>query len=97
MYWSAISDGVDLYEDVVNGFIKSISFGIIVTWIAVFEGYDSYPSAEGISSATTRTVVSGSLAVAWCGLHIDCIDVWDLSQKRILDGTGKTVDFAFVR
>ncbi len=63
VYWSAISDGVDLYEDVVNGFIKSISFGIIVTWIAVFEGYDSYPSAEGISSATTRTVVSGSLAV----------------------------------
>lgn len=63
VYWSAISEGVDLYQDVMNGFIKSLSFGIIVTWIAVFEGYDSYPSAEGISNATTRTVVAGSLAV----------------------------------
>ncbi len=63
VYWSTISDGVDLYQDVVNGMIKSVVFGVIVTWIAVFEGYDSYPSAEGISSATTRTVVSGSLAI----------------------------------
>ena len=63
VYWSAITNGVDLYQDVLNGMIKSVSFGIIVTWIAVFEGYDTYPSAEGISSATTRTVVSGSLAV----------------------------------
>ncbi|MDE0310429.1 MAG: lipid asymmetry maintenance ABC transporter permease subunit MlaE [Acidiferrobacterales bacterium] len=63
VYWSAIRDGVDLHQDVANGMIKSVVFGVIVTWIAVFEGYDSYPSAEGISSATTRTVVAGSLAV----------------------------------
>ncbi len=63
VYWSAIQEGVDLYEDLLNGMIKSVAFGIIVTWIAVFEGYDAYPSAEGISSATTRTVVTASLAI----------------------------------
>ena len=39
VYWSAIQEGVDLYEDLLNGMIKSVAFGIIVTWIAVFEGY----------------------------------------------------------
>ena len=63
VYWSAIQEGVDLYQDLLNGLIKSVAFGIIVTWIAVFEGYDAYPSAEGISSATTRTVVTASLAI----------------------------------
>ena len=63
VYWSSITDGVDLRLDIMNGMIKSVVFGILVTWIAVFEGYDSYPSAEGISRATTRTVVSASLAI----------------------------------
>ncbi len=63
VYWSAIADGVDLKLDVLNGLIKSVVFGIVVTWIAVFEGYDTYPSAEGISRATTRTVVLASLAI----------------------------------
>lgn len=63
VYWSSIADGVDLQQDVMNGLIKSFVFGIIVTWIAVFEGYDSYPTAEGISRATTRTVVMASLAI----------------------------------
>ena len=63
VYWSSIKEGVDFYEDVLNGLIKSVVFGIVVTWIAVFEGYDAYPSAEGVSSATTRTVVSSSLAI----------------------------------
>lgn len=63
VYWSSIADGVDLRLDIMNGMIKSVVFGILVTWIAVFEGYDSYPSAEGISRATTRTVVSASLAI----------------------------------
>lgn len=63
VYWSSIADGVDLQLDVMNGLIKSFVFGIIVTWIAVFEGYDTYPSAEGISQATTRTVVLASLAI----------------------------------
>ncbi len=63
VYWSAIQNGVDVFDDLLNGFIKSAAFGIIVTWIAVFEGYDTYPSAEGISSATTRTVVTASLSI----------------------------------
>ncbi len=63
VYWSSIADGVDLRLDVLNGLIKSMVFGVIVTWIAVFEGYEAYPSAEGVSRATTRTVVMASLAI----------------------------------
>ena len=62
-YWSAMQNGVDVYEDVLNGFIKSVVFGFVVTWIAVFEGYDAKPTSEGVSRATTRTVVNASLAV----------------------------------
>jgi phospholipid/cholesterol/gamma-HCH transport system permease protein len=62
-FWSQMQDSVDLYDDVLNGVIKSIVFGIVVTWIAVFEGYDTVPTSEGVSRATTRTVVHGSLAV----------------------------------
>jgi phospholipid/cholesterol/gamma-HCH transport system permease protein len=47
----------------LNGIIKSVVFGATVTWIAVFEGYDTLPTPEGISQATTRTVVNSSLAV----------------------------------
>lgn len=62
-FWSQMQDSVDLYDDVMNGVIKSIVFGFVVTWIAVFEGYDAVPTSEGVSRATTRTVVHGSLAV----------------------------------
>jgi phospholipid/cholesterol/gamma-HCH transport system permease protein len=62
-FWSQIQSKVDLYDDVYNGVIKSIVFGTVVTWIAVFEGYDSVPTSEGVSRATTRTVVHSSLAV----------------------------------
>jgi phospholipid/cholesterol/gamma-HCH transport system permease protein len=62
-FWSQMQNGVDWKEDVGNGVIKSIVFGIAVTFIAVFEGYDSQPTPEGVSRATTRTVVSSSLAV----------------------------------
>ena len=62
-FWSQMQDAVDLQEDILNGIIKSIVFGIAVTWIAVFEGYDTIPTSEGISRATTRTVVNSSLAV----------------------------------
>jgi len=47
----------------MNGVIKSVVFGVAVTWISVFEGYDAIPTAEGVSSATTRTVVEASLAI----------------------------------
>ncbi len=62
-FWSQIQNRVDFYDDIVNGVIKSIAFGIVVTWVAVFEGYDAVPTSEGVSRATTRTVVHASLAV----------------------------------
>lgn len=62
-FWSQMQAKVDWHEDILNGVIKSIVFGIVVTWIAVFEGYDAVPTTEGVSRATTRTVVYGSLAV----------------------------------
>ncbi len=62
-FWSQIQNKVDFYEDVFNGIIKSVVFGIVITWIALFEGYDAVPTSEGVSRATTRTVVHASLAV----------------------------------
>ena len=62
-FWSQMQSAVDFKEDVLNGVIKSFVFGIAITWISVFEGYDAPPTAEGVSGATTRTVVTSSLAV----------------------------------
>lgn len=62
-FWSNMQNSVEFYEDVLNGVIKSIVFAFVVTWIAVFQGYDCEPTSEGISRATTRTVVYASLAV----------------------------------
>lgn len=62
-YWSQMQDNVDIYDDTLNGVIKSIVFGVVVTWIAIFEGYDTVPTSEGVSRATTRTVVHSSLAI----------------------------------
>jgi phospholipid/cholesterol/gamma-HCH transport system permease protein len=62
-FWSQMQSAVDFRQDVVNGVIKSVVFGVAVTGIAVFEGYDAPPTAEGVSRATTRTVVTSSLAV----------------------------------
>src|SRR5207247_8238246 len=61
--WTQMQAAVDLRNDIVNGIIKSIVFGVAVTWIAVFEGYDAPPTAEGASRATPRTVVTPSLAI----------------------------------
>jgi phospholipid/cholesterol/gamma-HCH transport system permease protein len=62
-FWSQMQNGVDYYEDILNGVAKSFVFGIVVTGIAVFEGYDAVPTSEGVSRATNRTVVYSSLAV----------------------------------
>lgn len=62
-YWSQIESRVDFHEDIVNGVIKSLVFGIVAIWIAVFEGFDCVPTPDGVSRATTRTVVNTSLAV----------------------------------
>ncbi len=63
VYWSTMQNGVDFYDDILNGVIKSVVFGILVTWIAVYEGYSAVPTSEGVSQATTRTVVVSSLVV----------------------------------
>ena len=62
-FWSQPQNKVDLYLDVYNGIIKSVVFGVVATWIAVFEGYDCIPTSEGLGQATTRTVVHSSLAI----------------------------------
>lgn len=62
-FWSNMQAAVDFRVDVLGGIIKSLVFGFVVTWIAVFEGYDTVPTAAGISKATTQTVVYSSLAV----------------------------------
>lgn len=62
-FWSAMQASVELGQDIGNSFIKSMVFAFTVTWIALFNGYDAVPTSEGISRATTRTVVHSSLAV----------------------------------
>ena len=62
-FWGNMQAAVDFRQDIVNGIIKSAVFGVAVSLIAVFEGYDAKPTAEGGSSATTRTVVLSSLAI----------------------------------
>ncbi|MBK1692687.1 ABC transporter permease, partial [Ectothiorhodospira mobilis] len=62
-YWAQMQANVDVFDDVLNGVIKSLVFGLVATWIAVFEGHDTEPTAEGVSRATTRTVVHTALAV----------------------------------
>jgi phospholipid/cholesterol/gamma-HCH transport system permease protein len=62
-FWSQMQGGVDLFDDIGNGFIKSIVFGFAVTFIALYQGYEAKPTPEGVSQATTRTVVLSSLAV----------------------------------
>ncbi len=62
-FWSQMQSAVDFRDDILNGVIKSFVFGVVVTLIALFEGYDAPPTAEGVSGATTRTVVTSSLAI----------------------------------
>jgi phospholipid/cholesterol/gamma-HCH transport system permease protein len=62
-FWSQMQANVDLREDILNGLIKSVVFGVAVTLIALFEGYDAPPTAEGVSYAVTRTVVTSALAI----------------------------------
>jgi len=62
-FWSQAQSKVELFSDLGNGMIKSLVFGFVISWIAVFEGYDCIPTSEGLGQATTRTVVYGSLAI----------------------------------
>jgi len=63
VYWSTMQQGIDFYDDILNGVIKSVVFGVVVAWIAVFEGYDATPTSEGVAQATKRTVVIASISV----------------------------------
>ncbi len=62
-FWSQMQASVDFRTDILNGIIKSFVFGVAVALIAVFEGYDSVPTAEGVSRAITRTVVTSALTI----------------------------------
>lgn len=62
-YWGNMQTAVEYYDDVIKGVFKSLVFGVVVTWIAVYQGYSAVPTSEGISKATTQTVVISSLAV----------------------------------
>ncbi|CAK0744394.1 phospholipid/cholesterol/gamma-HCH transport system permease protein [Gammaproteobacteria bacterium] len=62
-FWNQMQAKIEFVQDLGNGILKSLAFGVVCTWIALFEGYDSYPTPEGIGQATTRTVIHSSLAV----------------------------------
>jgi phospholipid/cholesterol/gamma-HCH transport system permease protein len=62
-FWSQMQGGVDVWRDVGNGVIKSVVFGVLVSFVALLQGYQALPTPEGVSRATTRTVVVASLAV----------------------------------
>lgn len=62
-YWSQMQASLDFQDDIVNGIIKSIVFGFAISWIALFEGYDAIPTSEGVSRATTRTVVNSAFTI----------------------------------
>lgn len=62
-FWGIMQDAVDFRVDVVSGIIKSMVFGAVVTWIAVFQGFNTVPTSEGIGRATIRTVVISSVVI----------------------------------
>jgi phospholipid/cholesterol/gamma-HCH transport system permease protein len=62
-FWSQMQGGVEVWADVGNGVIKSFVFGVIVTFVALLQGYTCKPTPDGVAQATTRTVVMSSLAV----------------------------------
>jgi phospholipid/cholesterol/gamma-HCH transport system permease protein len=64
-FWSQMQGGVDVWKDVFNGFVKSVVFGVAITYIALYQGYEAQPTPEDVSGATTRTVVISSLMIWW--------------------------------
>ena len=83
-FWSGMNDTVEIWEDIGKGMLKSVFFAVVVTWIAVFQGYDTYPSAEGIGLATTRTVVYSSVVILALDFLLDAQHVWEF-----LNGSGQ--------
>ena len=64
-FWSQMQAGVDVWKDIANGVLKSVVFGVAVTFVALFQGYEAQATPEGVARATTRTVVIASLSVLW--------------------------------
>lgn len=64
-FWSQMQAGVDVWDDIANGVLKSVVFGIAATFVALYQGYEAQPTPEGVARATTRTVVVSSLLVLW--------------------------------
>jgi phospholipid/cholesterol/gamma-HCH transport system permease protein len=62
-FWSQMQSGVDVFDDVGNGIVKSFVFGVACTFVALYQGYEAQPTPEGVAQATTRTVVISSLAI----------------------------------
>lgn len=62
-FWSQMQNGVDVFDDVGNGIVKSLVFGIACTFVALYQGYEATATPEGVAQATTRTVVISSLSV----------------------------------
>ncbi|WP_019556892.1 lipid asymmetry maintenance ABC transporter permease subunit MlaE [Thiomicrorhabdus arctica] len=62
-FWSQMHAHVDWHDDVMNGIIKSIAFAVLVATVALFQGFNAMPTSEGVSNATTKTVVHSSLGV----------------------------------
>lgn len=62
-FWMPMTGVVDVWEDIVGGIVKTVFFGIAAGLLAVYEGYNAYPTAEGVSRATTSTVVMTAVAV----------------------------------
>ena len=62
-FWSQMHASVDWHDDAVSGIIKSVVFGVLIAWVALFQGEDAVPTSEGVSHATTQTVVQASLGI----------------------------------
>lgn len=72
-YWNGIRDHVAWQRDIVSVLVKSGVFGVLITWIAIFQGYHAYPTSAGVSRATTNTVVMASLAILAANLVLTAI------------------------
>lgn len=77
IFWSNMQSAVDFKMDVVSGIIKSVVFGVMITWIAVFQGYNTEHTSEGISIATTKTVVYSSLLVLLLDFVLTAVMIGD--------------------
>jgi phospholipid/cholesterol/gamma-HCH transport system permease protein len=76
-FWSNMQAAVHFRADIFSGIVKSIVFAFVATWIAVFQGFECVPTAEGISQATTKTVVYSSLAVLGLDFLLTAIMIGD--------------------